>query len=482
MDKREFVERLTQDLSAARPDREFSVQKVEKLQGQSYTGISMRETDSMISAVMNPEQFFNEYQNGREYSAILNQVSVCCDHAFQQTPRIETSVLSDYEAMKSQLMVQMIPIAGNEESLLSFPHKTVEDMAAVYRFELESHDEGTSTILITNQMLNSYGITAEQLHSDALEAAMQNHPSSLRNMNDVMRDMMGDVAGMMISDEASPIWVATVEGGQNGACVLQYPEFLDQAAETMGGDFFVLPSSVHEVLLVPDDGSMELSNLEQMVREVNETQVAPADRLSDNVFHYDREAHIFENAHTFEAREAAKEDAILADEPYRMTADREDPQQADTITVLLVEPNEHPKVIEAKTGLENLQALVGGYIEVTYPYEDEVGLIMNEEGKINGLPLNRAIRDENGEVTDVIAGSFLVVGLAEDSFGSLTGEQIGKFEEMFHRPEAFVKMGRSIMALPIPEEKMEAKATAKAKAPEEIGNKPKHKKPGRDDH
>lgn len=474
MDKREFIEQLAQDLSVARPDMEFSVQEVEKLQGQSYTGISMGQTDSIISAVLNLEQFFEEYQNGREYSAILNQMSVYCDHAFQQIPKIDTAVLSDYGAMKPQLMVQMIPVAGNEESLLSIPHKNVEDMAVVYRIELESNDQGTSSILINNNMLKFYGITEEQLHSDALEAAMQNHPASLRNMSDVMRDMMDDIASLMIPDDPSPIWVATVEGGLNGACVLQYPEFLDQAAETMGGDFFILPSSVHEVLFLPDDGSMELSHLEQMVREVNETQVAPVDRLSNNVFHYDSEAHIFENAHAFEAREAAKEEIMLADEPA--------PMQTDTITVLLVEPNKHPKVIEAKTGLEDLQALVGGYIEVTYPYEDNVGLIMNEEGKLDGLPLNRAVRDENGEVQDIIAGSFLVVSLTEDSFGSLTQNQIEKFEEMFHQPEVFVKMGRSIMTIPIPEEKMEAQAIARAKAPEEIEGKPKHKKPDRDDH
>ena len=96
------------------------------------------------------------------------------------------------------------------------------------------------------------------------------------------------------------------EGGQNGACIIQYPDFLDQAAETMGGDFYVLPSSIHEVLFIADDGSMELSHLEEMVRSINEAEVAPADRLSDNVFHYDSEEHIFENARTFEAREAAR--------------------------------------------------------------------------------------------------------------------------------------------------------------------------------
>ena len=80
---------------------------------------------------------------------------------------------------------------------------------------------------------------------------------------------------------------------------------------------------------------------------------------------------------------------------------------------------------------------------------------------INGLPLNRAIYTEDGDMQDIYAGDFLVVGLTEDDFGSLTSEQMQKFEEQFHQPQMFVRMGRSIMAIPVPDDmvkKMEEKA------------------------
>ena len=107
------------------------------------------------------------------------------------------------------------------------------------------------------------------------------------------------------------------------------------------------------------------------------------------------------------------------------------------------------------------RVMVGGDIEVTYPFEDEVAIILNESGKINGLPLNRAIYTEDGDMQDIYAGDFLVVGLTEDDFGSLTSEQMQKFEEQFHQPQMFVRMGRSIMAIPVPDDmvkKMEEKA------------------------
>lgn len=122
-----------------------------------------------------------------------------------------------------------------------------------------------------------------------------------------------------------------------------------------------------------------------------------------------------------------------------------------TMDVLLVQPNAYPKKISVGTELEDLQAMVGGDIEVTYPFEDEVAIILNESGKINGLPLNRAIYTEDGDMQDIYAGDFLVVGLTEDDFGSLTSEQMQKFEEQFHQPQMFVRMGRSIMAIPVPD-------------------------------
>ena len=142
-----------------------------------------------------------------------------------------------------------------------------------------------------------------------------------------------------------------------------------------------------------------------------------------------------------------------------------------TMDVLLVQPNAYPKKIGVGTELEDLQAMVGGDIEVTYPFEDEVAIILNESGKINGLPLNRAIYTEDGDMQDIYAGDFLVVGLTEDDFGSLTSEQMQKYEELFHQPQMFVRMGRSIMAIPVPDD-MVKKMEEKAAKPQEnyVGN------------
>lgn len=148
-------------------------------------------------------------------------------------------------------------------------------------------------------------------------------------------------------------------------------------------------------------------------------------------------------------------------------------QQEESITVLVVEPEKVPYVKEIDPGLKSLQNEVDGWIEAVYPFEDPVAIICNEEGKMNGMPPNRALYDEDGQVYDIVAGQFLVVGLTEDNFGSLTDEQIKKFSDRFHSPEGFMRIGNQILVFPIDEavkkesvmDKLKSQPTAPKKDP-----------------
>ena len=131
-------------------------------------------------------------------------------------------------------------------------------------------------------------------------------------------------------------------------------------------------------------------------------------------------------------------------------------EQKEQLDVLLVKPGMYPQAVQIGGELEDLQKAVGGDIEAVYPYNEPVALIVNDEGKLNGSELNRALRDNDGQIYDIVAGDFLVVGLGEENFASLSPELMEKFEKEFHQPEMFVRMGRSIMALPLPDDKVKA--------------------------
>ena len=121
----------------------------------------------------------------------------------------------------------------------------------------------------------------------------------------------------------------------------------------------------------------------------------------------------------------------------------------EKMTVLVVEPQKTPYVKEIGTGLESLQKVVGGYIQAVYPWDEPVSLICGEESKINGEPLNRALRDEDGHIYDVVAGTFIITGLGEDNFCSLSEEHIRKFAEVFKTPEMFIRMDGKLTVLPM---------------------------------
>lgn len=109
--------------------------------------------------------------------------------------------------------------------------------------------------------------------------------------------------------------------------------------------------------------------------------------------------------------------------------------------VVLVEPGKEGRLAEMGSDLKSLQAAVGGYIEAAYFFDDPVALICNEEGKVYGMPYNRAVRDDAGRVQDIIAGPFFVCGLGEESFCSLPKELQAKYLDMFKYPEKFLTIG-----------------------------------------
>ena len=126
--------------------------------------------------------------------------------------------------------------------------------------------------------------------------------------------------------------------------------------------------------------------------------------------------------------------------------------EENTLSVLKIAPGQHPQQVEIDNNLKALQEAVGGTIAAVYPFAAPVAIICNDDGKLMGLPLNRALRDENGEMYDAVAGTFLVVGLGEEDFASLTPEMAQKYEQLFHQPEAFLKLGNRLLVLPVPDE------------------------------
>ena len=446
MNYEEYLDKVKNQLQEKHPEMEVKVQPVEKLQGESYIGISVRPRAEAVSVILNIQPFYDQYRvDETKEASLFAEIASKLEQEVAKIPAFQVKDITKYDFIKDRLTMQMVPVEKNREMLEKIPHKTIGDMAAVYRIDVGKTEGFRGSVLITNDHLKKYGVSADMLHEDAVRSQTAVNPPVLRNMAEVL--------GFLGYTEESSLWIATTKDGICGAAACQIPDFMEESTKTLGGSFYALPSSVHEMIFLPDDGKVERKALETMVREINRTEVREEDVLSDQVYHYDSEARVFELASVYESKmqeeKAAEENR---ERNVKTESDDEREAQAGTMTVLLVEPGRYPRPVEMGTELSDLQEAVGGFIQVVYPFEDEVGLILNEEGKLKCLPLNRGLFDEEGEMYDVIAGSFLVAGLTEDGFGSLTPEQLEKYEDLYHQPETFIQMGRKLMAVPIPDE------------------------------
>ena len=122
------------------------------------------------------------------------------------------------------------------------------------------------------------------------------------------------------------------------------------------------------------------------------------------------------------------------------------------MNVLMVEPGKTPYETQIGDDLQSMQTAVGGYLEVVYPFEQPVVLVCNEDGKRDGLPLNRALRDSDGDIYDIIAGNFFIAGLGKNELTDLPHELAEQFAERFRQPEMFLRVDDEIVAAPMPDE------------------------------
>ena len=125
------------------------------------------------------------------------------------------------------------------------------------------------------------------------------------------------------------------------------------------------------------------------------------------------------------------------------------------MNVLMMEPGKAPYETQIGSDLQSMQALVGGYIQAVYPFEQPVVLVCCESGKLDRLPLNRALRDSDGDIYDIVAGNFFIVGLGQSDFTDLPHELAERFAEQFRQPEIFMHVDDKIVAAPMPDEQVQ---------------------------
>ena len=196
----------------------------------------------------------------------------------------------------------------NEERLADKVVTEHGDFAAYYAINLKENEEGVGSIPVTISMMNEWGVSVEQIQADAM-VADRKRGATLMDMNEIIKSMIfGEEPENLLNEKMdieameNPMFCLTNKAKMNGASLLLQEDIRKQIGECLGSDYFVIPSSIHEVLILPDNGIFQVPELNAMVKEVNETQVEREEQLSDKVQFCDGKTAVMENAERREAR------------------------------------------------------------------------------------------------------------------------------------------------------------------------------------
>ena len=258
-------------------------------------GLSILDTGRNIS----PTIYINDmYERYKEKGDLENTIISACN--FMAKTISETAPVFDVDnflnSAKDKIVFQLINTEQNKSFLEKVPHREFQDLSIIYKVVINVEKESIHNVQVTNELSKRLGMDEEMLFKSAAENTRRILPPTVRNMKDVITEMFEaqgmpeELSNMMMGQipEELPMWVITNNVGNNGAVSMLYENELHELAENMESDLYILPSSVHEVIAVSTDmGNPE--ELAQMVAEINMQEVSLSERLSNQVYHYDKD-------------------------------------------------------------------------------------------------------------------------------------------------------------------------------------------------
>lgn len=271
-------------LKGWKEDASATVQETRKNNGITYQGLTIQETEEVIAPCIYLEEFYEEYQKGEGIDKILERIRCEYQWAMERLAFFELDIFQ-FEYVKDKIIFRLINYMKNKDILEDCPHIRMYDLALTFRWVARTDSVGISTALITNRELALWKITLHELLLLAKENTQRLFPPLIINMDDFLAKSVNKDIGRATG---KMMYIMTNEQQVNGAVVLVYDGVLQQFADELREDLYILPSSIHELILVPASEFPETDRLLDMVKEANRSIVSPVDILSDSVYYYNR--------------------------------------------------------------------------------------------------------------------------------------------------------------------------------------------------
>lgn len=279
---KEFAETVRKEVSK-RAGFDVGLKEIAKNNGVSLHGLVMKCEEYNLSPTIYVEPYLEMYASGTSVEKIADWIM----EAYQNSARsvnLDMGFFRDYERVRKDIYCKTVSTKLNKDQLLHVPHVDFLDLSIVFFYRLVHKELGEASIQINYEHMDMWGCTTEKLFSEAMENTVRREPYIMTDLGDFFRTYKK----VPWDDVGNGLWVLTNKSMYYGATCLFYPGVLEETAGLFGEDFYIIPCSVHETLLLPqsivDDGDV----LKYMVYEVNRCCLDPEEILSDSVYYYDR--------------------------------------------------------------------------------------------------------------------------------------------------------------------------------------------------
>ena len=297
----EFKEYATRNIMQYLPPEyangEVAVYEVTKL-GGSYTGLSVRTKERKTAVTVNLDQYYKEYQKFNMTGHIMRDMAqTIMTHSMKN----DLEWITDYEQVRDKLFVRLSNSESNKAVLANAPHVMKEDLVMTCHV-LVSKDDSVASTIVNDSLFKAYGITEEQLFADATENSQRLFPIKVQPLESFIYDMAAGEGYEHPINDKNHMLVVTNDMGINGASAMFYPKAMEKISDMIDDDYYIIPSSIHECLVIPESDHISYKHLESILHEVNAGMVAESEQLSSHVYHYDSAVQLFELADDYALR------------------------------------------------------------------------------------------------------------------------------------------------------------------------------------
>lgn len=285
----EFVEEIIENMQKRVPENYLvQVQNICKNNDLKLTGLTIGDQYLNIYPTIYLEEFYKKYEEGVSFEAITDIIwNTYCQNA--PKGNWDTSRFIEWRNVKDIICPKIINYAANRELLNSVPYRKVCDLAVVYYAAVDICENGVASILLRNEHLKLWGKTEVDLYELALENYRRIFSITSQNLEDIVLELMNCKEDISFDENTIvPMIVVTNKKKLNGAAAILFPDELQKIADKIGADLYILPSSVHEIILLSTDNTMTVDELKETVRFVNSNELRQEEVLSDNVYLFDR--------------------------------------------------------------------------------------------------------------------------------------------------------------------------------------------------